>query len=97
MPDRDYEGASRKSSTRSLEKCISGGAVSRNLVPVRLDSDDLCLEQGDPFSELVLREAVERFGGQLTGCIAARAGAVIVVHSVSRFGLPALAVNTAKG
>lgn len=64
---------------------------------MRLDPGDLCLQQHNAFCQLVLREAVERFQSQLAGGIAARAGAVVVVHPGSKIELPALAVNTAKG
>lgn len=64
---------------------------------MRLDPRYLGFEQRDPFTQFVLRKPVKRFEGQLAGSIAARTGAVIIVHANRKIGLPALAVNTAKG
>ena len=62
-----------------------------------LDPRNLGFEQGDPFGQLILREAVKRLQRQLTGGIAARPGAVVFVHPNYKIDLRALAVNTPKG
>ena len=64
---------------------------------MRLDPRNLVLEHGDPFCQLILREAVKRLQRQLTGGIAARPGAVVFVHPIYKIDLRALAVNTPKG
>ncbi|GAA4763884.1 hypothetical protein GCM10023306_06710 [Novosphingobium ginsenosidimutans] len=64
---------------------------------MRLDPRYFAFEQRDPFSQFILRKAVERFQRQLAGGIAARTGAVVIVHPRRKIDFPALAVNTAKG
>ena len=64
---------------------------------MRLDPRNLVFEQGNPFGQLILREAVKRLQRQLTGGIAARPGAILFVHTSGKIDLPALAVNTSKG
>ena len=64
---------------------------------MRLDPRNLVFEQGNPFGQLILGQAVKRFERQLAGGIAAQTGAVVFVHPNYKIDLRALAVNTPKG
>lgn len=70
-------------STFRPEQRIGCGAVGARPVAVRADPGNLCFQQFDAYCKFVLRIAVKAFAGQSVGGIAARAGAIIIVHRVA--------------
>ena len=66
-------------------------------IAVRDDACNLCLEQVDAFAQLVDRQVVKRFGGQLVGQIPFWAWAIVDIHYLQQCGAFVLAVNRVCG